>query len=130
MMLQTAAFCLWSGVVLGTFYAVCTLLRAVLGAGRVLTAVIDVLFCTVTAAVVFLCALSVSGGRLRFLQGSLQLLGGWAAAAVLCPLADRTSALLRSVFCRIFSLNRATRERIFGKSKKTGTERKNHAKKT
>lgn len=59
--------------------------RVLLGAGRLLTFALDVLYCCLCAAAVFLCALGIDSGRLRLYQAALQLLGGWAAATALGP---------------------------------------------
>lgn len=104
MILSTAMFCLCSGVALGLLYVVLALLRALLSAGRLLTAVIDLLFCAMSGLVVFLCALAVGGGRLRFFQAGLQLLGGWAAVSLLCPLIARAARWIQRLKTRIFSL--------------------------
>lgn len=125
MILPTAMFCLCSGIALGLLYVAVALLRALLSAGRVLTAVLDVLFCAVSGLVVFLCALAVGGGRLRFFQAGLQLLGGWSVTVLLCPVIDRAAQLLRREKNRIFSLFSRKRANAAPKKKKSKAQPKN-----
>ncbi len=94
-------FCLGTGAALGCLYllfrAVCILTRA----GKILTAVLDVLFCCLCAAVVFLSALAVDHGRLRLFQAGLQLLGGWAAVSALGPFVSGAAGRARKIFCKV-----------------------------
>ncbi len=94
---ETLFFCLATGAALGLLYAVFAGVRALLRAGKVLTAVLDVVFCLLCAAAVFLCALALDKGRLRMTQAVLQLVGGWAAAQVFCPLTVGTVRVLRKI---------------------------------
>lgn len=82
-------FCLAAGAALGALFLFCKTLRLALGAGRLLTALLDVLFGLVCGAVVFLCALAVDKGRLRLLQVVLQALGAWSAIVALDPFAAK-----------------------------------------
>ena len=66
--LRCVFLCLAVGAVLGGLFLIFKLLRILLGLGKVGTAVLDMIFCAVCSAVVFLCALAVDKGRLRFFQ--------------------------------------------------------------
>ena len=121
-------FCLATGAGLGALYAVFSGVRVLLRAGKGLTAVLDILFCLICGTVVFLCALAVDKGRLRFYQAALQLLGGWSAAAVLTPALCGLAGLWQKIFCRFtgflqekFSILRA---RLRPKQKKPTKKRK------
>lgn len=90
-------FCLATGAAMGLAWLLCRVLRQALGAGRIATALADVLCCLLCAGTVFLSALAVDKGRPRLYQLALQGLGGWAAYTALRPLGDRFSALLRKI---------------------------------
>ena len=60
-----------------------------LGAKKLGTALLDLVFCCLCGGFVFLCALAVDSGRLRLYQAALQGLGAWAAAASLGPWAAK-----------------------------------------
>ena len=75
--LRCVFLCLAVGAVLGGLFLIFKLLRILLGLGKVGTAVLDMIFCAVCSAVVFLCALAVDKGRLRFFQAGLHLLGAF-----------------------------------------------------
>ncbi len=94
-------FCLASGAALGCLWLAFQALGILLRAGKLLTAFLDVLFCCLCAAAVFLCSLAVDKGRLRLFQAGLQLLGGWAAVLVLSPFTSRLAGLLRKCFCKV-----------------------------
>ena len=98
---EVVFFCLASGAALGTFYALVACFGVLLRAGRWLTGALDIGFCLVCAAVVFLAALAVDHGRLRFFQAALQLLGGWSAAAVFTPLFCGGARKLQKFFARM-----------------------------
>lgn len=91
-------FCLATGAGMGALYAVFSGVRALLRAGKLLTAVLDVLFCLVCGTVVFLCALAVDKGRLRAYQAGPQLLAGWAAAVTLEPFVRGAVLNLQKLF--------------------------------
>ncbi len=99
-------FCLATGAALGGLFLLFRALRILLHAGKVLTAVLDVLFCCLCAASVFLCALAMDHGRLRLFQAVFQLLGGWAAVQALGPFTDWLAGKGQKIFCRISALFR------------------------
>lgn len=94
-------FCLTSGAALGALFLLCKALRLALGGGKLLTAALDTAFGLVCGAVVFLCALAVDKGRLRFLQAALQALGAWGVVVSLDPLATAGGKLLRFLWKKI-----------------------------
>ncbi len=81
----TIFFCLATGCALGMLFLLLKALRLGLSAGKILTAVLDVLFGIICGAVVFLAALAVDKGRLRLLQAVLQMAGAWAAITAFDP---------------------------------------------
>ncbi len=97
-------FCLLTGAALGALFVVLKALRLGLSAGRLLTALLDVLFGIVCGGVVFLSALAVDKGRLRLIQALLQGLGAWAAVTALdpaaCALGRAVSLLKRKILRR------------------------------
>lgn len=97
----TVFFCLSTGAALGLLFLLCKALRLAMGAGRLFTAVLDVLYGAFCGAAVFLCALAVDKGRLRFLQAALQVLGAWAAIVALDPLASRLGRGLRFLWQKL-----------------------------
>ena len=99
-----AFFCLGTGAALGLLFLLCKMVRIGLGAGPWLTAALDVLFCLICGAVVFLCALAVDKGRLRLFQAALQSLGAWAAVVGLDPLAQRAGRGIGLLRCRVAAL--------------------------
>ncbi len=75
-MLRCVFFCLFSGMALGGLFLLFKMLRLLFGLGKWSVALLDFLYCCLCALAVFLCALAVDKGRLRFLQAGLQL-AGW-----------------------------------------------------
>lgn len=88
-------FCLATGAAMGCLFLACKVLRLLLGLKKAGTALVDVLFCLICGAAVFLCALAVDQGRLRFYQAALQLAGFWAAVAALDPLVTKIAGGIR-----------------------------------
>lgn len=69
---------LWSlllGAGLGLLFTALEIIRIVLSLGRVMTFLLDVLFCAVSAGTTFILALAVSAGNLRFYQLGCEILG-------------------------------------------------------
>lgn len=77
--------CLGTGCALGALFLLLKAARLALGAGKWATAGLDVAFGLVCGGVAFLTALVVDKGRMRFLQGALQMLGAWGCVAALDP---------------------------------------------
>lgn len=102
-------FCLGTGAALGCLFLLFRVLRILLRAGKLLTAFLDILCCCLCALVVFLCALAVDKGRLRFFQAGLQLLGGWAAVTALGPFVAGLAEKVRKIFSRLSLLFRRGR---------------------
>ena len=94
-------FCLGTGAALGCLLLLFQAVRVLCHAGKLMTALLDVLYCCVTAAAVFLCALAVDKGRLRLLQVLLQLLGGWAAVTALGPFVSGFALRIKKTFCKV-----------------------------
>ena len=76
-------FCLATGAAMGCLFLLFQGVGILLGAKKLGTALLDLVFCCLCGGFVFLCALAVDSGRLRLYQAALQGLGAWAAAA--CP---------------------------------------------
>lgn len=94
-------FCLATGAALGCLFLLFQAARILLCAGKPATAALDLLYCCVCAAAVFLCALAVDRGRLRLLQVLAQLLGGWAAVTALGPFTAGLAEAVRKIFCKV-----------------------------
>ncbi len=94
-------FCLATGAALGCLFLLFSAVQLAFHAGKLTCALLDVFYCCLCAAVVFLCALAVDHGRLRLLQAACQLLGGWAAVASLSPFVSGAAKRLRKIFCKV-----------------------------
>lgn len=94
-------FCLATGAAMGCLLLVFQAVRLLLGDGRLLTAILDVVFCCLCAFVVFACALAVDRGRLRLIQVAAQLLGGWAAVEVFAAPVKAVAGWLNKIICKI-----------------------------
>lgn len=134
-------FCLGTGAALGCLFLLFRALEILLRAGKLLTALLDILFCCLCATVVFLCALAVDKGRLRLFQAALQFLGGWAAVTALGPFVVGLSRQLEKFFCKLSGLFRKAggfltshfrkrRPSAAKKKEKTGRKGKKQQKKT
>ena len=134
-------FCLGTGAALGCLLLLFRTVRILCHAGKLMTALLDVLYCCLCGAVVFLCALAVDKGRLRLLQVLLQLLGGWAAVTALGPFVSGIARRLEKIFrkfsgffrkrCRIFTSHFQRKKPKSAKNrKKTGKRQKKPKKKT
>ncbi len=97
-------FCLGTGAALGCLFLLFQGARLLLGAGKLLTALLDVVYCCICAAVVFLCALAVDHGRLRLVQALFQAVGAWAAIGALGPFVQGLAAVVRKIFGRVSAL--------------------------
>lgn len=102
-------FCLVTGGAMGALYLLLGVLRAMLGAGKLLTFFIDLVFCCLCSAAVFLCALAVGKGRLRAVQVLFQLLGGWAVVVLFAPFVGAVTRLLQKIFWKLTTLFRKFR---------------------
>ena len=91
---------------MGCLFLLCKVVRILLHAGKLGTALLDILYCCFCAGIVFLCALAVDRGRLRFLQVGLQLVGGWAAVAALDPFVSSAARGVRFLFCKVLGFFR------------------------
>lgn len=98
-------FCLATGAALGFLYLAFSVLGALLDAGKLLTAFLDVIFCCLCGAAVFLCALAVGKGRLRAIQALFQLLGGWAVLTVFGPFVQTLTRYLKKIFWKLSALS-------------------------
>ena len=117
--LRCVFLCLAVGAVLGGLFLIFKLLRILLGLGKVGTAVLDMIFCAVCSAVVFLCALAVDKGRLRFFQAGLHLLGAFSVILALDPFVSGTAAGLRKAADRaLFFLKKHLKLPFFIKKKR------------
>ena len=94
-------FCLGTGAALGCLFLLFQAARILCHAGKLGTALLDILYCCLTGTAVFLCALAVDRGRLRLLQVLLQLLGGWAAVTALGPFVSGIARRLEKIFRKI-----------------------------
>ena len=99
-------FCLGTGAALGCLLLLFRAARILCRAGKLMTALLDVLYCCLCGAVVFLCALAVDKGRLRLLQVLLQLLGGWAAVTALGPFVSGIALRIKKIFCKVIAFFR------------------------
>ena len=93
--LPVACLCLMTGAMLGGLFLFFKLSRGLLYGGRLMTAVLDVLFCLIWALTAFLCALVVDKGRLRMFQIVLQVLGAWGAVVALDPFVNGVTGMVR-----------------------------------
>ncbi len=134
-------FCLGTGAALGCLFLLFRAVRILAHAGKLLTALLDVLFCCLCAAVVFLCALAVDKGRLRLFQAAPQALGAWAAVTALDPFVAGLAEGVRKIFCKVSGLFRKGKAFLTShfrrrkplaakKAGKTGRKRKKQQKKT
>ena len=94
-------FCLGTGAALGCLLLLFRTVRILCRAGKLTTAVLDILYCCFTGAAVFLCALAVDKGRLRLLQVVLQFLGGWAVVTALGPFVSGIARRVQKIFSRV-----------------------------
>ena len=73
--LEVLLYCVLLGIGLGILFAALEAVRLVLGLGKILTGLLDILFCAVSACASFILALAVCQGRIRFFQFGAELLG-------------------------------------------------------
>ena len=129
--LRCVFLCLAVGAVLGGLFLIFKLLRILLGLGKVGTAVLDMIFCAVCSAVVFLCALAVDKGRLRFFQAGLHLLGAFSVILALDPFVSGTAAGIRKAADRaLFFLKKHLKLPFFRKKKRKRQVKQKKAGKT
>lgn len=134
-------FCLATGAALGCLFLLFRGFSALLGFRKWGTAFVDLIFCCLCGAVVFLCALAVDKGRLRLYQAGLQALGAWAVVAALGPWLGKSVEGLKRFFWKVsailarrmgflrglFTRGKDTRGK---RGKKTGKKPKKQRKKT
>lgn len=102
--LLTISLCLATGGALGVLFLLLKAVRLALGAGKWATAFWDVAFGAVCGAVVFLTALAVDKGRMRLLQGALQVLGAWGCVVALDPFVSRVGRGIRAFWLKLWGL--------------------------
>lgn len=93
--------CIASGASLGLLFLLLKLIRILLQGGRLCAALMDLVFGVVCGAAVFLCALAVDKGRLRFFQASMQGLGAWGVVVAFDPLLNGLACLLRRLRAKL-----------------------------
>ncbi len=134
-------FCLATGAAMGCLFLLFQGVGILLGAKKLGTALLDLVFCCLCGGFVFLCALAVDSGRLRLYQAALQGLGAWAAAASLGPWAAKGGKALKKSFWRVSGVLGRWMSFLRGlfpkpkdpgreKGKKTGKKAKKQRKKT
>lgn len=101
---ELAVLCLGTGAAMGCLFLLFKMFEILVGASKLMTAVLDVIFCCVCAAVVFLCALVVADGRLRLYQAVGQGVGAWAAVTLLDGAAVRAARLLAAAAEKIVGI--------------------------
>lgn len=101
-LLPAAVFCLATGAALGCLFLLFKILRILLDAGKLCTALLDLLYCCLCGTAVFLCALAVDRGRPRLFQALLQGLGGWAAIETLDPFVTGAARRVEKFFRKVF----------------------------
>ncbi len=101
---ETIFFCLVTGAALGGLFLLLQWVRVLLRAGKFLTAFLDLLYCCLCAAAVFMCALAVDHGRLRLVQVLFQAVGAWAAVGALGPFIQQLAFGMRRIFGRVSGL--------------------------
>ncbi|MGI6255340.1 MAG: spore cortex biosynthesis protein YabQ [Acutalibacter sp.] len=139
--LSVVSFCLSTGAALGCLFLLFRMAAWLLGMGKLGTAVLDVLFCCLCGAAVFLCALAVDSGSLRLYQAVLQGAGGWAVVVSLGPWVQRLTLWIRRRFCKVWEVLGKGGKFVAGHfpakkgpkghpQKKRGKNKKNQRKKT
>lgn len=106
--------CLATGAGMGALFLACKVLRVLFGLGKWSTAILDVFFCLVCTLVVFLCALAIDKGRLRFYQAGLQGIGGICLVLVLDPFVSGIAGGIHRVFLRLFARGKRILSRFKG----------------
>ena len=97
-------FCLATGAALGCLFLLFQGVRMLLGGGKALKALFDLLFGAAAGGFVFLCALAVDRGFLRLYQAVFQGLGFWAAVRGLGWLVEGAVRFLQKIFGRFLAL--------------------------
>ena len=73
--LEVLLYCILLGIGLGILFAALEAARLVLGLGKIVTGLLDVLFCAAAACASFILALAIYQGRIRFFQYGGEVLG-------------------------------------------------------
>lgn len=134
-------FCLATGAALGCLFLLFQGFCQLLGGGKWMLALLDLLFGILAGGWVFLCALAVDRGFLRLYQVVFQGLGAWACVTALWPLVSRGIGGLKKIFCKVGALLRKGGSILLGlfqkgrapkgkDRKKTRKKKKNPRKKT
>lgn len=134
-------FCLATGAALGCLFLLFQGFCQLLGGGKWMLALLDLLFGVLAGGWVFLCALAVDRGFLRLYQVVFQGLGAWACVTALWPLMTRGIGGLKKIFCKVGALLRKGGSILLGlfpkgrapkgkDRKKTRKKKKNPRKKT
>ena len=97
-------FCLAKGAALGCLFLLLRVVRQLLGAGKGLTFLLDLLSGALAGAFVFLCALAVDRGFLRLHQLVLQGVGAWAAVQGLGGVVEALVRRAQKIFCKLLAV--------------------------
>ncbi len=122
-------FCLATGAALGCLFLLFQGFCQLLGGGKWMLALLDLLFGVLAGGWVFLCALAVDRGFLRLYQVVFQGLGAWACVTALWPLVSRGIGGLKKIFCKVGALLRKGGASCWGFFQKGGRPREKTGKK-
>lgn len=121
---EVLLYSLLLGAGLGLLFTALEMLRILLALGRIITFLTDVFFCTVSAGVSFILALSVSGGSMRFYQLGSEILGFACVYLTLTYAVRRFLPRLIRLFERIGEKVRRRTDTVVKKILRKKTERK------
>ena len=96
-------FCLVSGAFIGLFHIILKIIKTIFAMRKIGETVLDILFCALSAVIVFLCAYAIDMGRLRFVQAALQIIGVFSVFLVINPIVNVISNRVNIIFSAISS---------------------------
>lgn len=112
------------GVVLGLIFLLIKVLKIVLGIKKIGEAVLDIILCLLSAVVVFLCALALDGGKLRFFQVFLHIIGALSVIWILDPMVQGIARVTSKAGRKLKRFLKAKLEKISQKKKKKSKKHK------
>ena len=127
--LEQVLGCVLSGAVLGVLFLLLKICRHIFLLKKISVALLDILFCMAASLTVFLFALAIDFGRLRFLQIALQCIGFLSVRLTLDPLVEKIcESVTKKLYKKILRARRKLRG-IFMKKKRKGARKTKKKKK-
>ncbi len=113
-----------AGVLWGLLFLAFKIFRTLLGFGKIAEAIFDFILCLIAAVGIFICALVIDSGRVRFFQLFLHAVGAVSIIMALGPFVQVISAKIRRMIVKIKNWFLNPVKKIFNRLKQNKSKKK------